>query len=189
MTYLRKFADSSRELGKITTIAVCAMMLALRVVLGMFANISLAFLPAPVVKISFTFLPLMITAFLFGPVCSGIVAAAGDILSYLLAPTALGFNPAITACYLLEGIIYGLLLYKTDLRLRHLILAKGFDLALCTLTIHTVVLYFMFFSYLPFYTVLAYRAAVLIPLAAAEIAVMTALRKPLMTMRKKLLKA
>ena len=188
MSYLKKFVDSSKELSKVQTIAVRAMMLALRVVLGMFANITLAFIPLPVVKIGFTFIPMMITAYLYGPVCAGVVAAMGDILSYLLAPTALGFNPAITLCYLLEGILYGLCLYKTELSLKNLIAAKAFDLALCTLTLHSYVLWVLFFSSSPFWLVLAYRAAVLVPCAALEIAVMLAIRKPLIQVQKKFIR-
>lgn len=186
MKVLRKFADSSRELGKVQAIAVCAMLLALRIVLGIFANFSLSFIPLPVIKISLTFIPVMLCAYLYGPVCSGIVACAGDIFSYLLAPTALGFNPVITACYLLEGLIYGAVLYQSELRLPQVILAKGLDLLLCTVTLNAVVLQAMFFSSTPLYLVILYRAAVLVPMAILEVVLITVLRKPLLNIRKKL---
>lgn len=79
-----KFASSAKELGKVQGIAIIAMLLALRVVLGMFANIGLAF--NPYVKIGFTFLPMALVAYYFGPVCSMITACLGDVLSYVFAP-------------------------------------------------------------------------------------------------------
>lgn len=179
MSFFKKFAASSKELGNVRALAVCAMMLALRVVLGMFANLSLNFFPIPVVKINPTFIPIAITAYLFGPVCSGIVAGVGDILSYLIQPTAFGFTPGITACCILEGVIYGVFLYKTDLNLKSIILAKVFDLLLCTLTLNSFVLWFLYFQTTPIYMVMLYRAAVLVPFAVIEVLVIRALKHPL----------
>ena len=179
MSFFKKFADSSKELGKVQALAVCAMMLALRIVLGMFANLSLNFFPIPVVKINPTFIPIAITAYLFGPVCAGIVAGLGDILSYIIQPTAFGFTPGITACCIREGVIYGVCRYKTDLSLKNIILAKIFDLLLCTLTLNSFVLWFLFFKTTPIYMVILYRAAVLIPFAVIEVLVIRALKRPL----------
>ena len=87
-----KFASSAKELGKVQGIAIIAMLLALRVVLGMFANIGLAF--NPYVKIGFTFLPMALVAYYFGPVCSMITACLGDVLSYVFAPAGASFTPS-----------------------------------------------------------------------------------------------
>ena len=62
-----KFASSAKELGKVQGIAIIAMLLALRVVLGMFANIGLAF--NPYVKIGFTFLPMAFWSCLLNDYC------------------------------------------------------------------------------------------------------------------------
>ena len=87
MSILKKFAASSRELSKVKVLAVCAMMLALRVILGIFSNFTLAIVPF--VKLGFSFIPIVIVAYLYGPVCAAIVSGAGDILSIVLAnPTA-----------------------------------------------------------------------------------------------------
>ena len=179
MSFFRKFADSSKELTHVQGLAVCAMLLALRVVLGMFANFSLSFIPLPVVKISLTFIPIAIAGYLYGPVCAGVIAGLGDVLSYLLQPTALGFNPAITAVYILEGIIYGVGLYHTELKLKNLVITKVADLLLCTLTLNAWVLQILFFQSTPLYQILLWRAAVLVPFAAVEIGVIL-LMKPLL---------
>ena len=177
MSFFRKFADSSKELTNVRVLAVCAMMLALRVVLGMFANFSLNFIPLPVVKISLTFIPIAISGYLYGPVCAGLIAGLGDILSYLLQPTALGFNPGITICYIIEGIIYGVCLYQTDLKIKNLVIAKVADLALCTLTLNSFVLMVLFFQNVPFWQILLWRAAVLVPFAIIEIAVIRLMKQ------------
>lgn len=186
MSFLKKFADSSKELSDIRSVAVCAMMLALRIVLGIFANFSLSFLPLPVVKISLAFIPVMLTGYLYGPVCSSVVACAGDVFSYLLAPTALGFNPAITACYLLEGIIYGVCLYKSELMLPNVILAKVLDLVLCTVTLNALVLQLMFFNTTPLYYIIFLRAIILVPIGVIEVVLIVSLKEPLLKIQTQL---
>lgn len=185
MKYIRKFADSSREFGRVQSLAVCAMLLALRIVMGMFANFSLAFIQPPVIKVSLTFIPIMITAYLYGPVCAAVVAGAGDLLGYFMAPTALPYAPWITLCYIWEGIILGTVLYHEELTLPRAIVAKVLDLALCTLTLHSAVLWFLYFGSTPFYLVVLLRAAVLVPMAAVEVLMILAVKKPLNRIGKK----
>lgn len=176
MSYLRKFPESSKELGHVKTIAICAMMLALRVVLGIFSNFTLAFMPF--VKIGFTFIPIVVTAYLFGPVCAAIVSGAGDILSIFIAnPTAFSMNPLLTLCYIWEGIILGIVLYQSKLELKDIIIAKVAVLLLCTLPFNTWVLSSM--MSLPYSQLLLYRTAVLVPFAIIEVLI-TLLMRPLL---------
>ena len=171
-----KFVDSSKELSKVQTLAICAMMLALRVILGIFTNFTLAIMPF--VKIGFSFIPIVIVAYLYGPVCAGIVSGAGDILSIFISnPTAFSMNPALTLCYVWEGILYGLVLYKSDLSLKYIIGAKAAALFLCALPLNTIVLSAM--MNIPYLTLLLYRAAVLIPFAVVEVLIIR-LIKPLL---------
>lgn len=169
MSVFKKFADSSKELGHVQTLAVCAMMLALRVVLGIFSNFTLAIMPF--VKIGFSFIPIVIVAYLFGPVCAGIVSGTGDILSIIISnPTAFSMNPALTACYVWEGILYGLILYKSDMSLKRIIMAKVAVLVLCALPLNTIVLSGM--MGIPYLQLLLYRAAVLVPFGVVEVIIM-----------------
>ena len=184
MSVLKKFSDSSKELSSVRTLAVCAMMLALRIVLGLFANFSLSFIPLPVIKISLTFIPVMLTGYLFGPVCAAVVAGAGDVFSYLLAPTALGFNPGITLCYIVEGLIYGICLYRSELKLSEVIIAKACDLLICTVTLHSFVLQLLFFPDIPLYTIMMYRSFVLVPMAILEVVLIMLMKKPLLKIQK-----
>lgn len=119
-----KFRDSSKELKKIQSVTICAMMLALRVVLGYFSNITLSITPD--IKIGFNFLPVAIVAILCGPVCCMIVGALGDVLSFLIAPMGFYF-PGWTVSGLLVGLLYGIFLYKS----KHLLL----DIIVCEILI------------------------------------------------------
>ncbi len=176
MSIIKKFADSSKELTHVQTLAICAMMLALRVILGIFTNFTLAIMPF--VKIGFSFIPIVITAYLYGPVCAAIVSGAGDVLSIILAnPTAFSMNPALTACYVWEGIIYGVVLYQSEFKLKDIIIAKVATLLLCSLPLNTLILSGM--MNIPYFTLLLYRAAVLVPFGVIEVLI-TRLIKPLL---------
>ena len=169
MSFFKKFIDSSKELGSVRVLAVCAMMLALRVILGMFTNFTLAIMPF--VKIGFSFIPVVITAYLYGPVCAAIISGAGDVLSLILAnPTAFSLNPLLTLCYIWEGILYGLILYKSAFTIKEIIIAKAAALVLCALPLNTIILSGM--MNIPYPTLLLYRAAVLVPFGVIEVLIM-----------------
>lgn len=186
MTFLKKFGDSSKELTNVKSLAVCAMMLALRIVLGMFTNFTLAFMPF--VKIGFSFIPIVITAYLFGPVCAAIVSGAGDVLSSIFAnPTAFSIAPGITLCCIFEGLIYGVVLYKTELKIPTIIMAKVAVLVLCQLPLNTLALCYL--MNMPYLTLLWYRTAVLIPFAVIEVLIIILIRYPLTTAYKQLHKS
>lgn len=106
-----KFRDSAKELSSVKGVALCAMLLSLRVVVGYFANFSLAITPNA--KVGFAFLPIAIASMLFGPVCGMIVGGLGDIISFLLVPMG-GYFFGWTLNGILVGLLYGIFLYKAD---------------------------------------------------------------------------
>lgn len=110
MTGLKSLADSAKELKKIRSLAAIAMLLALRVVLGMFANATLP-LFGGTVKISGAFLPIAICGAMFGPIPAALVGALGDIISFLIAPGG-AYIFGFTINGALTGLIYGFALYK-----------------------------------------------------------------------------
>ena len=115
MNYLvAKFRSSAGELSSVKGISLCAMLLALRVVVGYFANLTLAITPNA--KVGFAFLPIAITGMLFGPVGAMIVGGLGDILSFMIAPMG-GYFFGWTLNGILVGLLYGLFLYKADSRI------------------------------------------------------------------------
>lgn len=111
MKIAKKISDSVKELSAIQCITVCAILLALRVVLGYFSNFSLAILPS--VKIGFDFLPIAICGMMFGPVPAAIVGGLGDILSFMLNPPGMYF-PGWTLMGIINGFIWGLFLYQEN---------------------------------------------------------------------------
>ena len=86
-------------------------------------------------------------------------------------------NPALTACYVWEGIIYGVILYQSEFNLKDIIIAKAAVLVLCSLPLNTLILSSM--MNIPYPTLLLYRAAVLIPFGVIEVLI-TRLIKPLL---------
>lgn len=110
---------SAQDFGSIRTIAVCGMLLALKVVLGMFTvNVS------SLLKIGFSYLPVAAAGMLFGPVGGGIVGAVGDVVSYFVQPTGPYF-PGFTLNAFLSGFVYGLLLYRRPVRAVRVFSAKA----------------------------------------------------------------
>lgn len=165
MSISEMFKKSSQNLSRIAPLCVCSMILALRIVLGMFTNFTLSFMPF--VKIGFSFLPIVIVAYLYGPVCAAVVSGAGDILSIVLSnPTSFSIMPGITLCYIFEGIILGVVLYN-QASLKRIILAFVLALVLCRLPLNTLVLHFM--MGIPYFELMFYRAIVLVPFAVVEV--------------------
>ncbi len=95
MRYLKKFPASLFELKDIRSLAAVAMLLALRIVLGMFANATLPMF-GNTVKFSAAFIPIAVAGAMFGPIPAGLVGALGDVLSFLIAPTGGAYFPGFT---------------------------------------------------------------------------------------------
>lgn len=84
-----------------------SLFIALEVVLTHFLSIQ-----TPIVRIGFTFLPVAISAMMFGPLYAGIAAALSDIIGIILFPTGGAFFPGFTLTAFLSGAIYGVSLYN-----------------------------------------------------------------------------
>ncbi|MBQ7793273.1 MAG: folate family ECF transporter S component [Clostridia bacterium] len=111
------FKQSLYQLKKPITITTAAMYIAIYVVLYA-VKIPLALES----RVSVTFLPLVASAYLMGPVTAMIVGAIGDILSAVFFPSGQYF-PGFTLSAVMNGLIYGIFLYRanTHIRLRSLI--------------------------------------------------------------------
>ena len=93
---------------KTRTITVTAMMIAANVILTLLnplQNIS------PYLRVSFDCITLPVTAFMFGPITSGIAAIIQDVIAYIIKPSG-AFLPQYTLCMGMKGLIFGLILYK-----------------------------------------------------------------------------
>lgn len=93
-------------MSKTKKIVLAGILLALLLVLSRFLSIK-----TPILVISFSFVPIMMSAILLGPKYSTLIAALGDLIGALLFPFGAYF-PGYTLSQALTGLIYGLILYK-----------------------------------------------------------------------------
>ena len=116
---------------RITTsqLVVMAFLIALEIILTRFLSFQL-----PIARIGFGFLPVAITAIMFGPVWSGLCYMIGDILGMILFPTA-GYFPGFTLSAFLTGLLYGVLLHNKEINY-----ARCFATAFVVLTCITLFL-------------------------------------------------
>lgn len=107
--YLQKgFFIMKKRISKLSTrnLTNLSMLLAIAVIFGMFFTSR----PDPYTKIPIKFIPVAISAMLFGPVWGGIVGALADVISYSINPAAGAMLPQIIVIEFLYGFSYGLFL-------------------------------------------------------------------------------
>ena len=93
---------------KTKKIILAGLFLGLLLVLSRFISIK-----TPILVISLSFLPIMLSAYLLGPVYSFLIAALGDLIGATLFPFGEYFI-GFTIIQALVGLTYGLFLYKKD---------------------------------------------------------------------------
>lgn len=118
--YMQTFKDSAKEFKSLRTLTVTALFIAVGVVLDAFVDIQLT----PWLRVNFTFLPIAIVGMLFGPAVSMTSGALNDLLSCMLFPKGAYF-PGFTLTALLDGLIFGLLLYKKKPSIPRCFVADG----------------------------------------------------------------
>lgn len=116
--------------AQVKKIAMIGMLLAIQVVAGMFFSIKL-----PLVTIGFIFLPLSITAILYGPLWGGAAGVMGDFLIASLGPY--GYYPPMATTAFLSGCIYGLFLYRKPLTTKRIIACVLVESLLCSVLLQT----------------------------------------------------
>ena len=185
--YLIKFRDSLRELKNVRSLAAIAMLLALRIVLGMFANATLPFF-GNTVKLSASFIPIAFTGALFGPVPAGLVGALGDVLSFVIAPTGGAYFPGFTLSGLLTGVIYGVALYGEKLSLPRIVIAWFVNTAMVETFLMAFWLYTLYAHEPPYTFYLTARLISQAVKCVPEILILFFLGKPVTALGKKLKK-
>lgn len=101
------YLSSMRELASPKNLALCGVMGALSMVLGIVASIQIG----PYIKIGFSGLPNRIVECLFGPVIGCIFGGTMDILKFIAKPDG-PFFFGFTFDAMLAGVLYGSILYK-----------------------------------------------------------------------------
>ncbi|MDR3242456.1 MAG: folate family ECF transporter S component [Clostridiales Family XIII bacterium] len=102
--------SNSKPVNSISLVKICvvAFLIAAEIVLTRFLSIN-----TPIVRVGFGFLPVAITAVLYGPLWAAAAYAAGDILGALLFPTGPYF-PGFTLTAFLTGLTYGFFFRKKN---------------------------------------------------------------------------
>ena len=98
-------------------IVYMSLIIAMEVVLTRFLSIQ-----TPIVRIGFTFLPIAISAIMFGPVFAGMAAALADTIGMMLFSSGGAYFPGFTITAFLTGAVYGLFLYKKPKSLARIII-------------------------------------------------------------------
>lgn len=110
--FISMLRDSAKELTDIRCIVMTGMLIAVHVLLG----VLIMFPIGEYIKISFSFLALAAIGMLFGPVPAAMAGAITDILGFLLAnKTGGAYHPGFTLVQITGGIIYGLILYRSEI--------------------------------------------------------------------------
>lgn len=125
--------SSLHELKSTRNVALCGLLAALAIILGMVASISIG----PYIRIGFSGLPNRIVEFLFGPVVGCFFGGALDILKYLLKPEG-PFFFGFTFNVMLAGVIYGSILYQKPISVKRIVLAEFLCKALVNCLLNTL---------------------------------------------------
>ncbi len=151
-SFFSKFTDSAKSLGEIRTITVTGMLLALAVAIR-----SLGINITADARIVFTCVPISIIAMLFGPVVCGMSTFALDIIGFLIDnKSARGYSIELSLVVILSGIIYGIILYRADIRctksdikgsvmsILRIMLARGLVVLICNMMLNSYFIYSLY---------------------------------------------
>jgi ECF transporter S component (folate family) len=143
MTLKEKIVNSAKELTNIYSLSALGMLLALRIILGIFANSTMAMF-GNTIKISLNFLPIAVAAVMFGPVSAGLVGALGDVLSFFLNSAGTTYFPGFTINGFITGMIFGILLYKNNAKIQNVLIAWFINTVLVEVAMSGYWLYFIY---------------------------------------------
>jgi len=135
---------------KIRNILLVGLLISLEIILARFLSVENA-----IVRISFEFIPIAISAILFGPVTAGGAAAIADVLGMLIFPKGPYF-PGFTLSAFLSGYLYGLILYKKQITLVRTFVATLTVIITTGLVLNTI--WLIFLTQDGAYAILAVRA-------------------------------
>lgn len=91
-------------------IALIGLMMALSIMLTRMFSLQTQF-----VRISFSYVPMVFLAIMYGPWTAGFAGAAADLLGFFLFSPGFPFSPGFTLSAAIGPILYGLFLYRKPL--------------------------------------------------------------------------
>ena len=97
----------------------------------------LSFMPLPTIRVDFGFIPLALSAIMFGPFWGGITGAISDVTGFLISPQGAYF-PGFTISAFISGFIYGLVLHKKPNSIIRTIIAFSLNSLVVDMVLNTV---------------------------------------------------
>ena len=114
-----QFTDSYKELKKLNTLVLTALLIAIGILLGQW-SVQLT----PQIKIGISFIATQLTAVLFGPVVGGVMGGVADILKFIIKPTG-SFSILWTLNAIVGPVLYGIMLYKKKVSFLRILFSKA----------------------------------------------------------------
>ncbi|MFA9376183.1 MAG: folate family ECF transporter S component [Lachnotalea sp.] len=134
MKKIFKLCEASvNEFKETKNMVLCALMLALAIVLGYTTTFEIG----PYIKVGFSGMPNRVVEYLFGPIIGGIFGGTSDVLKYMVRPTG-PFFIGFTISEIVSGIIYGVLLYKKPIKIYRIALAGLLDKVIVNCGLNTL---------------------------------------------------
>lgn len=127
-----QFYYSAKEVKNLRTLIITAMLIGLNMVLD---RVSIQVTPD--LRIGVGFLTSAMTGMLFGPIMGMIGGGITDILGCILYPRGAYF-PGYTLTAIVAGLIWGLVLYRREIKIYHAFLAKGLINLFCNIGLNTL---------------------------------------------------
>ena len=156
------FLSSSKELKKVRNLVLASLLLAIHLLLDLFTIQIL-----PTLHLSFEFLASSTIGMLFGPSIGALCGGLGDIINYIINPKG-AFFPGFTLTAIVNGVIYGIVLYKKEITIKRCIITVTAVKLICDMCLNT---YFLSILYNKAFIVLfgarIIKNAVMIPINVA----------------------
>lgn len=133
------------------------------------------------IKIGFSFVPIVVAAIFYGPAAGGLVAAIGDIMSFILFPVGAYF-PGFTLTAFLTGVVFGWF-FRKKVTVFNAFLAVLVVQALISQCVNTYMISFLYGSpYWPLFATRIYQTAAM---AVVQMAGILLIDKKLMPILRK----
>ena len=126
------------HMKNVKSVTVAAFLVALAVTLK-FLKIAIT----PTLEFSFAFLANASAGFLFGPFVAGTVGALSDLLGYVVRPTG-PFFPGFTLNAIINGVVYGLILYRKPVSMQRVVIARLINTVLISFLLNPIWLSMMY---------------------------------------------
>ena len=159
-------------------LATLSILVAMEVIIARFGTIR----PTESIKISLDFIPIVIAAVLYGPAPAVIMSILADVLGAFLFPVG-PFFPGFTLTAAVTGLIYGLLLHKSQ-SMPRVVCAVVLQQLICSMVINTFWLHVLYG--LPYLPTMAARLVQCAVVTAMQIVVIPLISKTILSVQKRL---